>query len=158
MQRHPSLIRDATTLLVAFAACLAAGLLLNDLRPEPLDLSYQTRGERLQNTDEVIPEVTFVEARRALAGGKPVFVDAREPDFFEEGHIAGAVNLPASEALAGGFAALPDDRRIPLIVYCSGGDCEDSLIVAAALRQSGFTDVSVFSGGWDEWSAGEGAQ
>ena len=63
------------------SACLAAGLLLNALCPEPLDLSYQTRGERLQNTDEMIPEVTLVEARRALAAGHSVFVDAREPGF-----------------------------------------------------------------------------
>ena len=40
-----------------------------------------------------------------------------------------------------------------IIVYCSGGDCHDSRLVANALLSLGFSNVSVFTGGWDAWSA-----
>ena len=36
----------------------------------------------------------------------------------------------------------------PIIVYCSGGDCHDSRLVANALLSLGFGNVSVFTGGW----------
>jgi rhodanese-related sulfurtransferase len=37
-------------------------------------------------------------------------------------------------------------------VYCSGGDCHDSRLVANALLSLGFSNVSVFTGGWVAWS------
>ena len=40
----------------------------------------------------------------------------------------------------------------PIIVYCSGGDCHDSRLVANALLTLGFGNVSVFTGGWEAWS------
>jgi rhodanese-related sulfurtransferase len=41
----------------------------------------------------------------------------------------------------------------PIIVYCAGGDFHDSRLVAQALLTLGYGDVSVFTGGWQEWSA-----
>lgn len=142
----------------AFALCLAAGVLLNAMRPEPLPLRYAPLSERIGGEDAGHPVVTQSGARRALAEGRAVFIDARPPDFYEEGHIPGAINLPVAEALGGDLRGLPESRRTPLIVYCSGGDCEDSRIVLGALLRNGFTDVSIFEGGWDEWSAGEEAR
>ena len=64
-------------------------------------------------------------------------------------------------AAASGFAR--DYRRLspalkaatdkPVIVYCSGGECHDSRLVANALLTLGFGDVRVFAGGWEEWQA-----
>ena len=39
----------------------------------------------------------------------------------------------------------------PIIVYCSGGECHDSRLVANALLTLGFSDVRVYTGGWEEW-------
>jgi 3-mercaptopyruvate sulfurtransferase SseA len=39
------------------------------------------------------------------------------------------------------------------IVYCGGGDCHDSRLVANALLTLGYGDVTVFTGGWEVWSA-----
>jgi rhodanese-related sulfurtransferase len=40
-----------------------------------------------------------------------------------------------------------------IIVYCSGGACHDSRLVANTLLTLGFGNVSVFTGGWEAWSA-----
>jgi rhodanese-related sulfurtransferase len=43
----------------------------------------------------------------------------------------------------------------PMIVYCFGGACYDSRLVANALMTLGFYNVRVFTGRWDAWSAAE---
>ena len=76
--------------------------------------------------------------------------------FFERGHVPDAINL-ARDDFAHDYrrltAVLEANRDKPIIVYCSGGDCHDSQLVANALLSLGFSDVTVFTGGWDEWSA-----
>ena len=50
-------------------------------------------------------------------------------------------------------AVLQSAAGKPIIVYCSGGDCHDSRLVANALLTLGFSNVSVFTDGWEAWSA-----
>jgi rhodanese-related sulfurtransferase len=93
-----------------------------------------------------------VESKSAL------ILDARPAVFFERGHVLGALNLSRDD-----FAH--DYRRLaptlksaadkPIIVYCSGGACHDSKLVANALLSLGSSDVSIYTGGWDEWSAAQ---
>ena len=70
--------------------------------------------------------------------------------------MPGALNLARDDFaqdyrnLAGVLQAAQDK---PIIVYCSGGECHDSRLVANALLSLGFSNVRVFTGGWDEWSA-----
>lgn len=137
---------------LAFLACLAGGLAVNSLRSDPLPLAYKPRSQRVP-AGPVIPTVSLAEITADERKSPSTFLDAREEDFFEEGHLPGAINLPASRIAAGDFHGLPGDPSTPLIVYCSGGDCPDSHVVAAALVARGFRNVSIFAGGWDEWSA-----
>ena len=64
--------------------------------------------------------------------------------FFEQGHVPGAFNLARDEfahdyqRLAG---VLHSAHEKPIIVYCSGGDCHDSRLVANALLSLGFNNV-----------------
>ena len=100
------------------------------------------------------PEILeFKAVLQTWKDSRALFVDAREPAFFEEGHIPRAINLPREEILqAKTIVELADNSR-PVIVYCSGEDCEDSKLVAKALLALGHSKVSVYSGGWEEWSA-----
>ena len=67
----------------------------------------------------------FVQADAALV------VDARDPSEFAAGHIPGAVNVPYEEAARdpAPLGRLQPAGR-PIIVYCSGGDCEASALLA----------------------------
>ena len=106
-------------------------------------------------------------AEVASAVGDPgvVFVDARNADEYAAGHIPGAVNIPYQTnaerdvprswktddvllKLYAGAGVTPDRRVIP---YCSTG--VRSAVTWFTLRMLGFSDTSLFSGSWAEWSA-----
>lgn len=90
--------------------------------------------------------------RKFHAAEGAVFVDARTPDEYAEGHIPGAINMPydlavTDPALLESF----DAGGKPIIVYCGGGTCEMSMSLAWAMIQSGQKKVLVFMGGMPEW-------
>jgi rhodanese-related sulfurtransferase len=79
-------------------------------------------------------------------------VDAREAAEYAEGHIAGALSLPYNDALGepDKVKALDSGGR-PIVVYCSGGDCELSIDLAKLLLGAGKRKVLVYQGGYPEW-------
>jgi rhodanese-related sulfurtransferase len=88
------------------------------------------------------------------ADGLYVFVDARADGPYEAGHIPGAVQcdyyridyyFPELLAKAAGAEKL--------VVYCNGGDCEDSLYVCGELLKADIprAHILLFKGGWQEW-------
>jgi rhodanese-related sulfurtransferase len=88
--------------------------------------------------------------KQAIAQKKAVIIDVREPDEWQEGHLAGAGLLPLS-ALERGVAPqelakiLPKDR----IIYCyclAGGRCEEA---AAILGPLGY-DVRAIKPGYPQ--------
>lgn len=90
-----------------------------------------------------------------------VFVDARDPEEFNCGTIPGSVNLP--------FEYLPEENLeahidsvlnkvgfdMPLIVFCSGEECDLSLHLGRNLQIIGYTKVMIFFGGAREWENNE---
>jgi rhodanese-related sulfurtransferase len=148
--REHSALRDTAVVAVGFLLSLAVGLASNRLRPDPLPVPYVNATDRPSDEAGQPGAVTLAGAEAAWRAGETLFVDAREPDFYEDGHIPGAVNLPASRASQAG--ALPGDPDRPVIVYCTGADCRDSRTVALALCAAGRRNVDVFAGGWDEWT------
>lgn len=99
--------------------------------------------------------ITLAEAEDLWRAEEAAFLDARAGDLYREGHVPRALSVPAKKAEA---AFPPFFERLPLegtlVVYCEGGDCSSSLVLAKLLREKGFTDVRVFSGGWKEWARG----
>ena len=85
-----------------------------------------------------------------------VWVDARENDLFDAGHVPGALNLNQSnwdQALPNLFAAYAPGKSI--IVYCSP-DCIASEEIAAKIRELGLEQVFVLEGGFDAWKKANG--
>jgi rhodanese-related sulfurtransferase len=93
-------------------------------------------------------------AKKIYDSGLAVFVDARSEDYYNEGHIKGAVSLPLGNA-----DALIDTIKkniLPgtyLITYCSGRECDDSHQLAQYLLENGYSNVSVFIDGYPGWAA-----
>lgn len=96
--------------------------------------------------------ITLAEAEDLWRAAEAAFLDARAGDLYREGHVPRALSAPAKEAET---ALPPFFERLPLegtlVVYCEGGSCSSSLILAKLLGEKGFTDIRVFSGGWEEW-------
>ena len=85
-----------------------------------------------------------------------LFVDVRGDELYQAGHIPGAYHLNyyhPEGALPSVLAACATAEKI--IVYCNGGECEDSELAAVMLGQAGVPRerIYVYSGGFAEWSA-----
>jgi len=164
MNRAPlqNISRDLALVSAAFLLSIALGFFVNLFRSDPLSFPYRVRSARMlagvPGTGKEPHAITLAGAEAAWRKGAAVFVDARESFFFEEGHIPRAINLPASKITGKKLPALPADPAANVIVYCSGGDCEDSGIVARALLAAGCQNVAILSGGWDAWSAAKISQ
>jgi rhodanese-related sulfurtransferase len=98
-----------------------------------------------------MPSIDAVEAERRMREdpGRPLLVDVREMNEFEEVRAPGAVLVPMS-TFAARAAELPKDR--PLMVVCHLGG--RSAAAAGFLIRSGWTDVVNVTGGMDAWERG----
>ena len=94
-------------------------------------------------------DVAWLFARGAL------ILDARRTKDFEAGHIAGARSFPVWESdVDARVTALVGEGRdgsIPVVLYCSGGDCEDSHMLAQKLFGASFNNLLVYRDGWPDW-------
>jgi rhodanese-related sulfurtransferase len=95
-----------------------------------------------------IPSIDVTEAERRLRedADRPVLVDVREVNEFEDVRAAGAMLVPMS-TFAARVGELPADR--PLMVVCHLGG--RSAAAAGFLIRSGRTDVVNVTGGMDAW-------
>jgi len=86
---------------------------------------------------------------------KALFLDARRSSVYAEGHIAGARSFPVWEAdIEARVKALYEeglDQQAPVVVYCSGGNCEDSHMLAEKLYMVGFDNVLIYKDGFPDW-------
>jgi rhodanese-related sulfurtransferase len=84
--------------------------------------------------------------------GSHLIFDARPRIDYDNGHIPGAFSLPYDD-LDQHFPEfapiLSPDQGI--ITYCSGLECDDALLLAAFLRNQGFTNVLLYAEGYEEW-------
>ncbi len=85
-----------------------------------------------------------------------IFVDARNEAQFEEGHVPGAYVFDRyypEKHLPSVVPACQQAERI--LVYCIGGECEDSELAAAALIEAGIPAdrMAVYLGGIRDWQA-----
>ncbi len=100
--------------------------------------------------------VSLAETEDLWHSGLAVFIDSRAAADFARGHIPGAISVPLEEIKKGNLSLLekiPRDRL--LVIYCEGGDCQTSLLLAEFLSERGYRDLRVFSGGWTEWTGAE---
>lgn len=100
-------------------------------------------------------EISGEDVAALHARGDVPFLDARRTSVYREGHIAGARPFAVWEADVDGkvkaFFAEGHDPNAPIVVYCSGGDCEDSHMLAQKLFFAGFNTVLVYKDGYPDW-------
>ena len=94
-------------------------------------------------------DVAWLHHRGAL------FLDARRTSVYEKGHIAGARPFSVWESDADdkvkALLAENRDQKQPIVIYCSGGDCEDSHMLAQKLWGVFFNNIYVYKDGFPDW-------
>lgn len=139
--------------LILAAIILAAGV--NLVHPRHIlwveDWSNQVEA---QAVEEGIPLVQLSGVIDILRDGSRMLIDARPFNEYLRGHIPGAISVP--------FELVAENGTIPvellragrgLVFYCSGPECDDSLLLAIAVREIGRDDVAVFVGGMELWES-----
>jgi sulfur-carrier protein adenylyltransferase/sulfurtransferase len=106
-----------------------------------------TYRELLSQVKAEIDEIDSQTAAPSLAEG-PVFLDIRERDEWDEGHIPGAVHVPRGNLESRIENAVPDRGR-RIIVYCASG--ARSAFGTKTLEEMGYVDVVNLAGGYIEW-------
>ncbi len=99
------------------------------------------------------PMLPITELKRRLDAGEDLLVlDVRTAEDFvgEQGHIAGATNIPL-EDIPGRIDALEADLERPIALVCRTD--RRSASAAALLVRQGFADVQVVKGGMSAWLA-----
>jgi rhodanese-related sulfurtransferase len=76
-----------------------------------------------------------------------VFIDCREPNEFNLGHIPGAILIPRGQLEQNIEAVVTRDKRI--ILYCASGN--RSALGADTLQQMGYTNVVSLAAGFRGW-------
>jgi rhodanese-related sulfurtransferase len=99
-------------------------------------------------------EVKLASVKKFFDAGAAVIVDAREAPEYAEGHIPGALSVPFEDAVAKP-ALIEPFKKVgkPIILYCSGGDCELSKDLAKNMLAEGIRKVLVFTDGFPGWKA-----
>lgn len=128
-------------------------------RPSAPAVAAPSSAEGLTRRFPPHPDKPFVEAAGAdvawLQARGALFLDARRTSVFQEGHIAGARPISVWEAdVDEKVMALVNEGRDlqqPVVIYCSGGDCEDSHMLAQKLFGAGFNNLLVYKDGWPDW-------
>lgn len=87
--------------------------------------------------------------------GGIVFIDARNDEHYQSGHIPGAYqfdNYHPENYMGAVFPVCQAAQKI--IVYCNGGNCEDSQFAALTLRDAQIPNekLFVYTGGITEWT------
>ncbi len=123
--------------------------------PSSADLVIaRLRQEGLQVVNGTEALELFHDSRRSP--GLIIFVDDRKDEEYQAGHIPGAYQLYhyyRDRYLASVIPACLTAEKI--VVYCHGGDCEDSEFTALLLRDSVHVPgnkLFVYIGGFTEWS------
>lgn len=116
------------------------------------DLSERLRGKGLQELKRIQTEALFHDA--GAQDGRIIFVDARDEDHYQDGHLPGAYELDPyhPEKELGPLLNLCQAAE-KIVVYCTGGECEDSDTAAILLRDGGVPNAKIFvyGGGFTEW-------
>ena len=85
-----------------------------------------------------------------------LFLDARRSREYAGGHVPGARSFPVWESevvreQVEALVASGRDGALPIVLYCSGGDCEDSHMLAQMLFGAGFENLLVYRDGLPDW-------
>ena len=150
-QRHVKDIGRQAFFILFLAAIM--GLAVNMIRSDSIPVIADWSKENRLTSDSGETLIIPVSLAKALfEKNEAVFMDARDKNQFEMGHIKGAKNLPwhaVDDYFMDIVQDLPNDTII--ITYCDGESCDLSHELSLFLMKMGFNHVKVLVNGWTVW-------
>jgi rhodanese-related sulfurtransferase len=109
-------------------------------------MGYKTGAQLIEEAKGRIAELAPADAVRGVAAGT-VFLDVREPNEWNLGHVPGAVHIARGQ-LEGKVEGMID-RSTPVVVYCASGN--RSALAAETMQVMGYGAVQSLAGGFRGW-------
>lgn len=149
-------INGKIILTICTVSC-ALGLIFNWINPKGVPLIAEEKVLKWKSGSFSVPANTKepyavnLEQAKELYEQKEIFIDAREKEEYLSGHIKGAVNIPFDD-MDNYRTELEKIKKDEIIVtYCSGSDCDLSILLGNKLFELGYKNVYIFFGGWIKW-------
>ena len=97
-----------------------------------------------------ITEISPQDAAAKLNTGEALFIDVRDKDEWDEGHIPGATHLSRGTIELDIEEKVPDPNTM-IICHCGGGG--RSALAAESLQKMGYKNVRSMAGGFKAWQS-----
>jgi molybdopterin/thiamine biosynthesis adenylyltransferase/rhodanese-related sulfurtransferase len=108
-----------------------------------------TYRELLTQVKAEIDEISPTDVLDRIEGAdRPLLLDVRELDEWQEGHLPGAIHVPRGN-LESRIEALVPDKSREVVVYCAVG--ARSAFAAKSLAELGYESASSLMGGFTDW-------
>jgi rhodanese-related sulfurtransferase len=147
-------LNAVTQMAVLFAVSAAAVLIARGFYSHPLSLHYPW-SEHVERSavEHGMAVASLAETRVIAETFSHIIFDARREADYLAGHLPGAMSLPSGDIdrhFSGITSLLTPEQ--PILVYCSGQDCDESLMLGKTLIEAGYTNITLFVGGMKEWT------
>lgn len=111
----------------------------------------ETSETLVKSAMEEIPSVTCEEYKSMKEEGSDhVFLDVREQDEWDAGHLENAVHIPRGLLEFKIETAIPDKDTLLILCCAKGGR---AALAGQALKRMGYTNLRVLKGGYTEYCA-----
>jgi rhodanese-related sulfurtransferase len=116
-------------------------------------MTYKTGSDLVDEARTRIREISAADVKAMIArGDKAVYLDVREPNEWNLGHLPKAVHIPRGNLESKVEALVPRDATV--IVYCARAN--RSALAADTMQVMGYTNVASLAGGWADWMSADG--
>lgn len=135
--------------IVVSAAVL--GVVVNHVSAKGIPIFPEPGEEQLYLPPGVLA-LTAAEAYAVFEAGSALFLDARYPEEYAEGHIPGALNFPPDDFEEHFLDLIDEIEAAPkLVISCESVECSDSTQLAERLLEAVEVPVYVLEDGWRAW-------
>ena len=105
---------------------------------------------------EIVPApemISLADVQKYVHDSAAIFIDARKPFEYIQGHIGNARNIPLDKFAQHTRELLALQKHTLLVCYCDGRGCSASIELAAKIASLGFRNVKIYYDGWQEWTS-----
>ncbi len=147
-------LKLVTQMIVIVVVAAGIGLVLNRrmlVEAWTGTVNQSPTGE-LPNAHRLPLPLGIMQVKELFDRGEGYVIDARDAATFAGGHIRGARSLPLAEV----EKQLPEflkqfPKTMPLVIYCNGYGCHDSMELGKKLIRAGYWEIFIFEGGYPQW-------
>ena len=98
-----------------------------------------------------ITTISRTDLRDLIDAGTVTVVEALPAEYYDQGHLPGAINIPHTDVRDLAPALLPD-KDAQIVVYCANLPCPNSGIAAHVLGKLGYSNVRDYAEGKADWT------